>query len=103
MPATGDVPVPATGTDRTGTDPLARQDQATGQASPDAADHPATQPDMFGTTAHAGNGATSAPYPEDQVGEAANGAPAGGAPAVASRRVALRPVASRQVISPPVR
>ena len=81
VPATGDVPVPATGTDRTGTDPLARQDQATGQASPDAADHPATQPDMFGTTAHAGNGATSAPYPEDQVGEATNGAPANGAPA----------------------
>jgi hypothetical protein len=73
---TPDVPVPATGTD-----PLARQDQATGQASPDAADHPATQPDMFGTTAHAGNGATSAPYPEDQVGEAANGAQAGGASA----------------------
>jgi len=73
---TPDVPVPATGTD-----PLARQDQATGQASQDAADHPATQPDMFGTTAHAGNGATSAPYPEDQVGEAANGAPVGSAPA----------------------
>ena len=79
VPATGDVAVSAMGTDRTGTDPLARQDQATGQASPDAADHPATQPDIFGTTAHAGNGATSAPYPEDQVGEAANGAPAGGA------------------------
>ena len=73
---TPDVPMPATGTD-----PLARQGQATGQASPDAADHPATQPDMFGTTAHAGNGATSAPYPEDQVGEAANGAPVGRAPA----------------------
>ena len=73
---TPDAPVTATGTD-----PLARQDQATGQAIPGAADHPATQPDMFGTTAHAGNGATSAPYPEDQVGEAANGAPAGGAPA----------------------
>ena len=67
-----------TGPDRTGTDPLARQDQVTRQASPDAADHPATQPDMFGTTTHAGNGATSAPYPEDQVGEAANGVPAGG-------------------------
>ena len=74
--AASDVPVPATGTD-----PLARQDQATGQASSDAADHPATQPDMFGTTAHAGNGATSAPYPEDQVGEAAIGAPVGGASA----------------------
>ena len=73
---TPDVPVPATGTD-----PLARQDQVTGQAGPDAADHPATQPDMFGTTAHAGNGATSAPYPEDQVGEAANGAPVAGASA----------------------
>jgi len=39
--------------------------------SPDAADHPATQPDMFGTGTYAGNGATSAPYPEGQAGEAA--------------------------------
>jgi len=70
-----------TGTGRTGTDPLARQEQVTGQASPDPADHPASQPDMFGTTTHAGNGATSAPYPEDQVGEAANGAQASGVPA----------------------
>ncbi len=69
------------GTARPGTDPLARQDQVTGQAGPDAADHPATQPDMFGTTTHAGNGAGSAPYPEDQVGEAANGARAAGVPA----------------------
>ena len=51
----------------TGTDPLTRQDEMTGS---DAADHPATQPDMFGTTARAGNGATPA-----------TGAPATGAPA----------------------
>jgi hypothetical protein len=70
------VPVP-----ETGTDPLTRQDQVTGPTSPDAADHPATQPDMFGTTAHGGNGATSAPYPEGQVGEATNGARATGASA----------------------
>ena len=98
---TPDVPVPATGTD-----PLGRQDQATGQASPDAADHPATQPDMFGTTAHAGNGATSAPYPEDQVGEAANGAHAGGASAggvPAGGASAGGPGRVRQVIFPPVR
>jgi hypothetical protein len=76
---TPDAPVP-----ETGTDPLTRQDQVTGQASPDGADHPATQPDMFGTTTHAGNGATSAPYPEDQVGEATNGAQANGAPAGAA-------------------
>ena len=50
-----DVPVP-----ETGTSPLTRQDQVAGQASPDAADHPATQPDVFGTSTHAGNGATSA-------------------------------------------
>ena len=60
-----DVPLPDAGTD-----PLTGQDQVTGQTSPDAADHPATQPDMFGTTTHAGNGATSAPYPESQAGEA---------------------------------
>ena len=41
-------PVPASATyrcddvNRTGTDPLTRQDRVTGQASPDAADHPAT-------------------------------------------------------------
>ncbi len=57
---------------------LARQDQVTGQADPDLAGHPATQPDMFGTTTHAANGATSAPYPQDRVGDAANGLPAGG-------------------------
>ena len=57
-----DVPLPDAGTD-----PLTGQDQVTGQTSPDAADHPATQPDMFGTSTHAGNGATSAPYPEAQA------------------------------------
>ncbi len=76
-----DVPLPDAGTD-----PLTGQDQVTGRTSPDAADHPATQPDMFGTSTHAGNGATSAPYPEAQAGEAtssaqAYGAPTGGAPA----------------------
>ena len=72
-----DVPVPATGTDPLR--PPGPGDRA--EPGPDAADHPATQPDMFGTTTHAGNGATSAPYPEDQVGEAANGAPVAGASA----------------------
>ena len=80
----------------------------TGQAGPDAADHPATQPDMFGTTTHAGNGATSAPYPEDQVGEATNGAPAGGVPAGGTSAGGVPAgdvpaVMSRQVMSPPVR
>jgi len=72
----------------TGTDPVTRQDhvtrqdQVTGQADPDAADHPATQPDMFGTTTHGGNGATSVPYPEDQAGEPATAdVPANGAQA----------------------
>ncbi len=49
-----DVPVT-----ETGTNPLARQDQEPGQTGADTADHPATQPDMFGATTHAGNGTTS--------------------------------------------
>ena len=75
-----DVPVP-----EPGTDPLTRQDQMTGQVGADDADHPATQPDMFGTTTHAGNGAASTPQP--QAGAAtiadvpANGVAAGGTPA----------------------
>ena len=75
-----DVPVP-----ETGTDPLTGQDQMTEQAGEgvDDVDHPATQPDMFGATTHAGNGATSTP----QAGAAtiadvpANGVAAGGVPA----------------------
>jgi hypothetical protein len=71
-----DVPVP-----ETGTDPLARQD---------AADHPATHPDMFGTGTHAGNGATSSP----QAGAAtiadvpANGVAADEATGTAGRHAA---------------
>ena len=59
-----DVPLP-----EAGADPLTRQDQVTGQVAPDAEEHAATQPDMFATTTHAGNGATTAPYPEGQAGE----------------------------------
>ena len=70
-----DVPVPP---DLSGTDPLTRQDhpltrqdQVTGPADPDDADYSATQPDMFGTNSRAGNragnGATSAPYPQSQA------------------------------------
>jgi hypothetical protein len=70
-----DVPLP-----ETGADPLTRQDQVTGRVAPDAEEHAATQPDMFATTTHAGNGATTAPYPEGQAGEATNGASAGGVP-----------------------
>ena len=73
---------------QTGTDPLTRQDQMTGQADPDAVDHPATQPDMFGTTTHAGNGATSAPQADEATipdvpvsGVPATGVPASGVPA----------------------
>ena len=40
------------------------------QSRPGAADHSATEPDMFGTTTHAGNGTTSAPSPEGQAGAA---------------------------------
>ncbi len=57
------------------------------QSRPDAADHSATEPDMFGTTTHAGNGTASAPSPEGQAGAAtiadvpAGGTPASGVPA----------------------
>jgi hypothetical protein len=84
-----DVPPPAgVPGPEAGADPLTRQDQETGQADPDAADHPATQPDMFGTTTHAGNGATSAPQADEATipdvpvnGAQVNGAPASGVPA----------------------
>ena len=36
------------------------RDEQDQPADQDAADHPATQPDVFGTSTHAGNGATSA-------------------------------------------
>jgi hypothetical protein len=82
-----DVPVP-----EMGTDPLPREDQVPGRVGTDAGDHPATQPDMFGTTTHAGNGATSAPYPEgsgDQAGEATTAdVPAGEATGTAGRHAA---------------
>ena len=71
-----DVPLP-----ETGADPLTRQGQVTGQVAPGAEEHAATQPDMFDTTTHAGNGATTAAYPEGRAGEATNGASAGGVPA----------------------
>ncbi len=58
---------------RVAADPAAR-DGAVAVTNPDPADHPATQPHMFGTSTHAGNGATSAPYP-------AGGTPVGGVPA----------------------
>ncbi len=65
------------------------------QAGPDAGDHPATEPDMFGTTTHAGNGTASAPSPEGQAGAAtiadvpASGTPASDVPAPADSE--LRP------------
>jgi hypothetical protein len=89
-----DVPLP-----ETGADPLTRQDQVTGRVAPDAEEHAATQPDMFVTTTHAGNGATTAPYPEGQAGEATNGASAGGVPAgevtgTAGRHAAAAPAST---------
>jgi len=98
---TPDVPV-----GQTGTDPLTRQDQVTGQADPDTADHPPTQPDMFGTTTHAGNGAMSAPYPEGQAGAAtiadvlAGGVPARGVPAGETTGTAGRHAAGTSVGAP---
>jgi hypothetical protein len=46
------------------------------QAGPEAADHPATEPDMFGTTWHAGNGTAPVRDPEGPAGAPASGAPA---------------------------
>jgi hypothetical protein len=73
----------------------AGRDEAIAVTNPDvpvrdtAMDHPATEPDMFGTTTHAGNGTASAPAPEGQAGAAtiadvpASGTPASGVPAPA--------------------
>ena len=85
-----DVPVP-----ETGTDPLPRQDQVTGQTRPDAADHPATQPNMFSTTTHGGNGATSAPAPRPRPSRTSR--------PTASRPTGSRPTGSRPATSRPVR
>jgi hypothetical protein len=49
---------------------VTEQDQAVAVTRPDARDHPATEPDLLGTTTHTGNGATSAPYAESQAGAA---------------------------------
>jgi hypothetical protein len=64
-----DVPG-ATGTERAEAVAVASPDVPVTPAGRDAADHPATEPDMFGTTAHPGNGATSAPYAEGPAGAA---------------------------------
>jgi len=80
------------------TTPDAERDEAVAVTSPDAEDHAddhaddhqATQPDMFGTATHAGNGASTAPAAEGQAGPATitdvpvGDVPAGGAPAGAS-------------------
>ena len=66
----------------TGTNPLARQDQEPGQVGADTAYHPATQPDMFGTTTHAGNGTTSSTQADATIPDVpASGVPASGVPA----------------------
>jgi hypothetical protein len=59
--------VAATSPDTLPTDPAAYPREMTRQGGPDSMqDHTATEPDMYGTTARAGNGATSAPYAEGQ-------------------------------------
>jgi len=55
-------------------------------AGPDAADHPATEPDMFGTTTHAGNGAAGTPVPAGAATIA--DVPAAGTMGTAGRHVA---------------
>jgi len=58
-------------------------------ARPDTADHTATEPDMFGTTTHAGNGTAAAPAPEGQADAATIAAvPAGGVPSPADETTA---------------
>lgn len=77
-----DVPVPPDVSARapeTDTDPLTRQDQVTGQVGPDAVDHPATEPDTFGTSTHASNGATSDPQAGEATGMAGRHAAAASA------------------------
>jgi hypothetical protein len=70
----------------TGTDPVGRRNEAAGQPGPDAMDHAATEPDMFGTATRAGNGTAAAPAAEGQAGAAtiadvpASDAAVGGAP-----------------------
>ena len=75
------------------TTPDAERDEAVAVTSPDtvdqaadqADDHQATQPDMFGTATHAGNGAAVAPAAAGQAGATTiedvpvSGVPAGGA------------------------
>ncbi len=65
------------------TNPAARPGEVTRQAGPDSMqDHPATEPDVFGTTARVGNRATSASYAGGQPGAATiPDVPASGAPA----------------------
>jgi hypothetical protein len=54
------------------------------QAGPDAADHAATEPDMFGTTTRTGNGTAATVAPEAQAGAATIAdVPASGVPAPA--------------------
>jgi hypothetical protein len=70
---------PAAGT---GMDPAGGRDEATG---PGAVDHAATEPDMFGTAAHAANGTAPVPAPEGQAGAATIAdIPASNTPAPAS-------------------
>ena len=68
-------PTPTSSEEAAGSGVMAPNSDASGANPPwvteqDAADHPATEPDMFSTTTHAGNGATSAPYSEGQRGGA---------------------------------
>ena len=82
-----DVTNPDVPRTETGTNPLARQDQLPRQVSTDTAEQPAIQPDMFGTTTHAGNGTTSSTQTDATQADAAipdvpaDGAQANGIPA----------------------
>jgi hypothetical protein len=64
----------ANGTERAEAVAVTSPDVPVTPAGRDAADHPATEPDMFGTAARPGNGATSAPYAGSQDAEGPAGA-----------------------------
>ncbi len=79
---------------------MTNPDVPVAQADRGTADHVATEPDMFGTTRHEGNGAASAP-PAEGAGGQAGAATIADVPATAPRLAASRLAASRPAASRP--
>jgi hypothetical protein len=69
QPISGEAPAQGDYWEEPGTTE-AERDEAVAVTRPDGMDHPATEPDMFGSTARAGNGSTPEPYAETQPGAA---------------------------------